>query len=272
MDSYKNIVDLHIHSDNSFDGNHSAVYMCETAVQKGLRAVAFCDHCEVDIFRQGNFSRSVRQAFFEVAKARSAFRGNLVVLNGIELSQPVYDLETSEAVIRSQKFDVIIGSIHNLRGMDDFYYTHNYDEIDVNVLLNEYFSEILKMTQWGKINVIAHLTYPLRYLYEYNRIEPDLSPHTDIIDAILKEAAKKDIAIEINTSGLRQPIDKLLPDFDIIKRFKEVGGNLISVGSDAHYAKHIGVGSRHALDCAKAAGFDSIALFNRGIPNEIPIE
>ncbi len=272
MNIYKNIVDLHIHSDNSFDGNHSAVYMCETAVRKGMRAVAFCDHCEVDIYKQGNFSRSVRQAYFEVAKARSVFRGNLVVLNGIELGQPIYDIETSEKIINSQNFDVIIGSIHNIRGCDDFYYIHNYDEIEPDQLLDEYFTEVLRMTQWGKINVLAHLTYPLRYMYEYKDYTPDLERHAAIIDAILNEAAAHDIALEINTSGIRQPIDKLLPDLDIVRRFKEAGGKLISVGSDAHYAMHIGVGINHAFDCAKAAGFDSITLFNRGIPNEIPIE
>lgn len=272
MTHYKNTVDMHIHSDNSFDGNDSCIYMCETAMKKDVRAVAFCDHCEIDIFRQGNFARSVRQAYFEVAKARSAFRGSLAVMNGIELGQPIYDLPTAEKVLASQKFDVVIGSIHNLPDKEDFYYTHDYDRIDTDAMLKEYFTQILKMTEWGRINVIAHLTYPLRYLYEYNGIEPDLKKFADITDAIFREAAKRDIALEINTSGLRQPIDKLLPELSLVKRFRELGGKLISIGSDAHYAMHIGVGIKQAYDCALEAGFDAVTIFTGGRPNELPIE
>jgi hypothetical protein len=68
----KSVMDLHVHTDNSFDGHHSTMYMCETAVSKGLRAVAFTDHCEVDAYYKDNFDRSVRQSYIENAKARWA--------------------------------------------------------------------------------------------------------------------------------------------------------------------------------------------------------
>ena len=86
---YKNIVDLHVHTDNSFDGNHSATFFCEKAEMMDLRAVAFTDHCEVDQYRgDDNYEKRMFQAFFEVSKVRSAFRGKLLILNGIELGQP----------------------------------------------------------------------------------------------------------------------------------------------------------------------------------------
>lgn len=271
MDRLKHIIDTHNHTDNSFDGHHSPVYMCEAACNKGLRAIAFTDHCEVDAF-DSDGERTVRQAFFEIAKAKSAFMGKLLVLNGIELGQPAYDIETAEKILASQKFDIVIGSVHNLRNKQDFYYIEDFSEIDVNAELKEYFNEILTMLEWGNFDILAHLTYPFRYLYSRNNIRVDAFEYKNQIDAILSLAAEKEISLEINAAGLRQPINRLSPEFDVIKRFKELGGKFVSVGSDAHYAQHIAVGIKDAMMAAKEAGFDCVTLFQKRQPVEIPIE
>ncbi len=271
METYKNIIDMHTHTDNSFDGNHSPVYMCEAACNKGLRAIAFTDHCEVDAFNTDG-ERTVRQAFFEIAKAKSAFLGKLLVLNGIELGQPTYDIETAEKILASQKFDVVIGSVHNLRKREDFYYTEDFSKIDIKGTMQEYFSEILTMLEWGKFDILAHLTYPFRYLYARNNITVDINEYKDQVDEILKLAAEKDIALEINAAGLRQPINRLSPEAETVVRFKELGGKFVSVGSDAHFAQHIAVGIKDAMSVAKNAGFDCVTLFQKRQHVEIPIE
>ncbi len=267
----KNIIDMHTHTDNSFDGNHSPVYMCEAACNKGLRAIAFTDHCEADAFNAES-ERNVRQAFFEIAKAKSAFMGKLLVLNGIELGQPAYDIPTTEKILASQKFDIVIGSVHNLRNKQDFYYIEDFSKIDVKAELNEYFDEILTMLEWGNFDVLAHLTYPFRYLFSRNNIRVDAAEYSDKINEILKLTAEKDIALEINAAGLRQPINRLSPEEDLVKRFKELGGRLISVGSDAHFAQHIAVGIKDAMAVAKDVGFDCVILFQKRQAVEIPIE
>lgn len=269
--TFKTIVDTHNHTDNSFDGNHSPVYMCDAACNKGLRAIAFTDHCEVDAFDE-SAERNVRQAFFEIAKAKSAFTGKLLVLNGIELGQPAYDVETAEKILASQKFDIVIGSVHNLRNRKDFYYIEDFTGMDVNAQMNEYFDEILTMLEWGNFDILAHLTYPFRYLFSRNNIRLDINDYKDKVDEILRLTAEKNIALEINTGGLRQPIDRLAPELPTIRRFKELGGRMVSVGSDAHYAKDIGVGIKDAMTAAKEAGFDCVTIFQKRQPIEIPIE
>ena len=271
METFKNIIDMHTHTDNSFDGNHSPVYMCEAACNKGLRALAFTDHCEVDAFNAEG-ERNVRQAFFEIAKAKSAFTGKLLVLNGIELGQPAYDIETAEKILASQKFDIVIGSVHNLRGREDFYYTEDFSKIDIKSTLEEYFGEILTMLEWGNFDILAHLTYPFRYLYARNNITVDINEYKKLVDEILSLAAEKSISLEINAAGLRQPINRLSPEYDVVKRFKELGGKYVSVGSDAHYAQHIAVGIKDAMSAAQAAGFDCVTLFQKRQPIEIPIK
>lgn len=270
---YKNIVDLHVHTDNSFDGNHSATFFCEKAEMTDLRAVAFTDHCEVDQFRGDlSYDKRIFQAFFEISKVRSAFRGKLLILNGIELGQPAYDTEIAERILNTHDYDMILGSVHNLRGGEDFYFMKNITLKEAEKLLEEYFSEIIKMLDWGNFDVLAHLTYPLRYFYSQSSLDIDLRKFERQIDEILMLTAKSDKALEINTAGLRQPINKLSPEVDIVKRFKELGGKYVTVGSDAHYAEHLAADIDMAYNCALEAGFDSITFFQKRTPIEMKIE
>ena len=128
------------------------------------------------------------------------------------------------------------------------------------------------MLEWGNFDILAHLTYPFRYLYSRNNIRVDINEYKPLVDQILSLAAEKNISIEINAAGLRQPINRLSPEAETVARFKELGGKLVSVGSDAHYAQHIAVGIKDAMAVAKNAGFDCVTLFQKRQPVEIPIE
>lgn len=264
---FKNIVDLHVHTDNSFDGNHSATFFCEKAEFKDLRAIAFTDHCEVDQFK-GNreYEKRIFQAFFEISKVRSAFRGKILVLNGIELGQPAYEPSTADDIVSRYDYDQVIGSVHNLRGKEDFYFMESFTPDEIDSLLKEYFDEIITMLQWGNFDVLAHLTYPLRYFFSKSGITVDMNDYKKQVDEILLLTAKKEKALEINTGGLRQPLKKLHPEVDIIKRFKELGGQLVTVGSDAHYADDLAKDIDKAYAAALEAGFSDIAFFQKRTP------
>lgn len=270
---YKNIVDLHVHTDNSFDGNHSVTFLCEKAELMDLRAIAFTDHCDIDQFRTDmSYDKRIFQAYFEIAKVMPAFRGKLLVLNGIELGQPTYDVDIANNIINKYDYDQILGSIHNLRGGEDFYFMENLSLNEAEKLLKEYFNEIIELLKWGNFDVLAHLTYPLRYFYSKSNLQIDLDSFKNQIDEILLMTAKQDKALEINTAALRQPLNKLSPEVDIVKRFKELGGKFVSVGSDAHYAEHLAADIDMAYSCAIEAGFDSITFFQKRTPMQMKIE
>ena len=127
------------------------------------------------------------------------------------------------------------------------------------------------MCEWGNFDVLAHLTYPLRYFFAKSGISVDLNGYKNEIDEILGLIAKKDIALEINSAGLRQKLNKLQPETDIVKRFKELGGKFVSVGSDAHYASDLAKGIPEAYKSAFDAGFNSITLFQNRLPVQISI-
>lgn len=266
------LIDNHVHSDNSPDGNHSCMFICENAVEKGLRAIAITDHCETDSFYEEHYDRSSMQSYFEILKAKAAYTGKLLVLRGIELGQAAYNKELAEKIITKQKYDIVIGSIHNLRGIPDFYSMENFTEKQAYGYMLDYIKELTILTDWGKFDTLAHITYPLRYFYSKSNISVDMNVFKNQTDELLALLAEKELALEINTGGLRQPLNKLSPDIDLIKRFKQLGGKYITLGSDAHYSEDLASGFDKAIEAAKASGFDSCVFYQNHHPMEVPFE
>lgn len=267
---YKNLIDMHTHTDSSPDGEHAVTYMCEAAQKCGVRAIAFTDHCDVDHFNPSNTPKMLSQAFFETVKAQYVYYGDLTVCTGVELGEATYNEELSNKIVTRFKYDFILASIHNLRDKDDFYYL-NYDNEDINALLNEYFKEELELIKWGKFDSLAHLTYPLRYIVGEAGKNVSDADYKNIISEILTALAKSGKALEINSSGLRQKYSKTFPDEDTVKMFRDCGGELITVGSDAHRAGDVGAGLSECYDIAVKCGFTNVALFQNHEPILIPI-
>ncbi|HHW46912.1 MAG TPA: histidinol-phosphatase HisJ family protein [Clostridiales bacterium] len=266
---YKNLMDMHTHTDNSPDAEHSAVLMCEKGFNAGLRAIAITDHCECDAYLQHRYDISLRQSVFESYKARAAFAGRMVVVLGVELGQPLHDLKTAEKIV-SQKFDFILVSQHSLTTKEDFYkLDYSLEQNNPHELLNRYFDELLEIAKWGKFDSLAHLTYPIRYIKGTHGIDIDLARYYDKIDEILKTLALNGKALEINTSGLRQQFGELMPTIDILKRFKALGGEFITVGSDAHTADEVAANITDGLAAAQESGFKYITLYKERTPIQI---
>ena len=111
--AYKNKMDFHTHTDNSPDAVHSVMLLCEKACQNGLRAIAVTDHCECNAYEKDGYDLAALQSFFESTKARAVFAGQLIVLRGIELGQPLAD-PAAAAHAHSRPRDIVIASQHSL--------------------------------------------------------------------------------------------------------------------------------------------------------------
>ena len=271
---YQKILDMHTHTDNSFDGNHSAMYMCECAVRAGLRALAFTDHVEMDIYEQGEFDRWARQSYFETNKARSAFMGKLLILAGVELGEATYDIPASEKLLDTLRYDFVVGSIHNLPGEEDFCLldVDNTSDEEIREILTAYFDEERKLAEWGKVDSIAHLTYPLRYIVGEHGRQVDLRDYSGEIEAVLRAIIRSGIALEINTSGLFQKLGETMPGADVVDLYRRLGGERITIGSDAHYGEHLGRGIREGMALAARCGFRELTIYQQREPMQIPME
>jgi histidinol-phosphatase (PHP family) len=268
-----NIIDTHVHSDCSFDGEHSAREMAERAAELGLAALTFTDHVDVNNYYGSHYRESELMPLGAAAikPLRDEYRGRLAVGFGAEVGQFMHDRALAEKLIAEFGFDYIIGSVHNVRNTEDFYYL-DYNRENPDELLRLYFSEVLEMTGQADIDVIGHLTYPLRYIAERSAIAVDVSKYTDIIQEICKTAAERGIGLEINTGGLRkQGYGKTDPGLEYVAMFRAAGGEILTIGSDAHRCGDIAAGFRDGAELAKAAGFKRLAYFEKRKPIFIEI-
>ncbi len=274
MTIYKNKIDLHMHTDSSFDGNYSALEMCASAVKNGLSVIAFTDHFDVDFFERHNLDTRQRTSYEGILSAREEFSDRITVMRGIEMGQPTYDVPLTEKSLARYEYDFVIGSIHNLREMPDFgdldYKSMAADEI--YSLLDKYFEEELILAKWNGFDTLAHLTYPMRYIVQAGRKEIELSRYDGITDEIFKVLIANGKALEINTSGLRQPIGKTMPTENYVRRFRELGGELLTLGSDAHFTEHVGAGIDNGYEIAENCGFEYVTYFKDRKPVQIKIE
>lgn len=254
-------IDMHVHSDNSPDGKHSPMFICEQAVKNNLRAVAITDHCEINSFKQQSFDSAVFHSYFETCKARVAFQGQLLVLLGIEIGQPLDDIELTKKIVTSKKYDVVLGSIHKPDGFDLDIKEIDYLKLDVYEFMSSYFNQLEQLARCSYIDVLAHITCPMRRIQGTYNIDFDYTRISSSIDSLLKVIIDNGKALEINTSGLRQPIGRTMPDIDIIKRYRQLGGEYITIGSDSHSAYDVGLGINEGMKIADECGFDKLTFF-----------
>lgn len=267
----KVLADMHTHSDNSPDGNHSVMLMVESAVQKGLQYYAITDHCEMQLFYKDNFSLAVKQSYFDIQKAANIFRGQIQVITGIELGQPTADIELSEKLLNDIPYDFVLGSTHYMPGMDDFCFL-DYNKYNPTELFEKYLAEELRLAKWGGFDVLAHLTYPLRYIEGEFGYPIDIKKYEGEITQILKELIAKGKGLEINTSGLRQKLGRTMPDLWCVKLFRKLGGKIITFGSDSHFAEVIGANIEDGMKLAKEAGFNTYCIYQERKPVFLPLE
>ena len=268
---YKNLIDMHTHSDNSPDGSHSVTFICESAERRGLRGLALTDHCECEEYAARRFDISVRNSYFESVKAQSIYSGRLIIMAGVELGQPNQNPEAASGVLSQYDFDFVLASLHNLAGQKDFYYM-DYKKSEPREILGLYFSELYELAAGCDYDVLAHLDYPLRYITGRDGIQVDLREYYDKIDRVLRAVIERGKGIEVNTSGYRHPLGRSMPGEEIVRRYHELGGVYITTGSDAHTGADVGRGLAAGMDIIYAAGFRHTALYKKRSPILIPIE
>lgn len=265
---FRNLADMHTHSIHSFDGNDSCLSLCTAAADKGACVIAVTDHCDID-GADIDVDALCTSQLDDLEKCQAALKGRIRIIKGIEIGQGIYRKEETLRLLDTYAYDFVLGSVHNLENEDDFYFL-DYSQLDVNEVLGRYFDAVLELCKFGAFDSLAHLTYPLRYLAR-DGIDTDMSAFSDVTDEILSLLVQKDKALEINTSGLFMEIGDTLPDISYIRRFKELGGKYVTVGSDSHYAEKVCSGIEAGYAAALESGFDCVTVFSEREPMLIPI-
>jgi len=273
------LIDLHTHSSFSPDAKDSMEDMCKRAQELGLSAYAVTDHCDCNFWHSAEHyfddpneakdpimygaGEYALKSIKKQAQLRDMLSDKLNFLVGIELGQPLQYLEKAEEIVSCKELDFVIGSHHQNRDTEDFYFLE-YNKMDLKsiyALLDDFFAQMLEMCRWGKFDVLGHLTYPLRYICGDYGIEVDLSRWDELIRKIFTTLISKGKGVEINTSGLRQKYGRTFPELEYVKLFRTMGGEIITIGSDAHCTADIGKGISQGIDLAESAGFKYVSFF-----------
>lgn len=250
------IFDSHCHSINSHDGHSTLDEICEIAIERGLKGFSITDHCEVDLYNE-DYIKSVDNSFLDTEKAKEKYKDKLTITSGIELGQGNYDLELSNKILNKHSYDFIIASTHGIGNRGDMCRI-NYEKMSIDEiykLLEEYFQYYLNMVKNCDFDTAAHLTYPLRYIQGVYKYNIDLKRFYKIIDEIFMVLIKRKKALEVNTSGLRQNIKQTFPSNELLNRYRELGGELITLGSDSHKADDISSDILETIEVLKEIGF-----------------
>ncbi len=246
-----NKIDTHTHTYFSFDAseNHnSPERMCEKACEKGLDAIIFTDHVEINSEVEHNFPPLDRAACRkQCEEARKLYNGRLDVYIGAEFGQITHYPEYAKEAAAEGNFDYIIGSVHNTKGEQDPYYM-DFSKVtykEILYMLDKYFDEYLQMTYAPFVDQCAHLTYPVRYIKAAG-IDIDITRWDEKITEIMKSIISHGKTYELNSVYVRKKTE--LPEEYLLLKYRSLGGKKIRLGSDAHFTDHVASGFDRAYE------------------------
>lgn len=278
-----NLIDCHTHTQFSVDSEADVRAMLDRACELGLAAYAVTDHCECNCWYSAeHYNGSVLSDDFDYGKdfeasvstvtaLKKQYADRLNLICGVEMGQATHDIEIAERIVGDDRLDFVIGSVHQIKNEKDFAFIDykDYSMDGIYDLLERYFMEIYDLCKWGKFDILGHLTYTLRYIKGGFGIDADISRFDEIISESFRELIRKDKGIEINTSGLRQSYGDTFPSLKYVKLFRDLGGELLSVGSDAHTVEDLGKGIADGAKIAAEAGFTRLCCFKKRKPDFI---
>jgi histidinol-phosphatase (PHP family) len=262
-------LDYHIHTRFSEDGDDTLEAMCRRAIDIGIPEIGFSEHWDVGPYEKKPRYFKPEPWYAEIEHLRGLFTGRLVILAGIEIAEPhLYQQETTE-VLQKAPFDYVIGSVHyvgrNFMFNSAYFQSHTVDEI-----YNGYFDELDQMVSNGDLDIVAHFDIPARTGIPIFGYEP--VRYEDKIRSVLTTCIKRGLALDVNVSGLRKPSRNIMPDPIILKWYAEMGGQRVTLGSDAHRLPETGLHLEKGLKAIQAAGIDHITQFKQRQARFLPLE
>jgi histidinol-phosphatase (PHP family) len=253
--------DYHLHSDFSGDCKVPMEEMIQAAIKLNIDRLCFTEHHDLDFpHPKIDFTLDIDK-YFEVLKGyQRHYKDNIQILAGIELGMQEHLYPALSNIVSKYPFDFVLASNHLANGLDvyDKIYFENRSQYKGYL---EYFEDILKnVTNYTDYDSYGHLDYVIRY-GEFPEKKLAYQDFKDVLDAILRQIIQNGKGIEINTSGYRYNLGEPHPSENILRHYKELGGEIITIGSDAHLPKHLMNNFDKGKDLLRKVGFTNFTTF-----------
>ena len=266
--------DMHIHTAHSHDARTPMEQMVQAGIDHGVSVIAVADHC--DTTRLENDSdwdiyTNIKEACEEVDLLNEKFGHQCLILRSVELGDGIWYPEQSSRVAAQLPYDVIVGATHAVRCRaaesipckEKWFSQINFlklpgDQFDE--LMRNYFDDMLTMVENQNIDIMAHLLCASGYYLTRHGICKDMRPYHKQIEKILRAIIRKGIAMEMNHQFFAQ-VDGVHPYYWIVELYYELGGYLITLSTDAHAPRDVGIGYEKRISMLKQTGFTHIFYY-----------
>ena len=264
------LIDSHTHCRYSPDSKSDPEENILAAMENNIQVLAFTDHVD-RVDNALDYVFDFDEYLTELSDLRERYKDRIQALIGCEMGLNRSMNHLIEKTMADDRFDFFIGSMHTLddkdiastlRKMDDDflnYFLHYYEEMFENIRSTEGF------------HILGHMDYADRYVQNKSVI-PDFSAYRDAVAAVLEAVIKKDIVVEYNTGGLFRGLAYANPKDEILKLYRDLGGEGVCLSSDAHLPNHIGRGFPEGREHLKSLGFKKLTYFKNKKRIEVPID
>lgn len=236
--------DFHMHTHVSFDGQDTALNMARAAVNVGLKEICFTDHMDYDPLDPKNILH------FELEDYNKEYDSlevpGLTIRRGFEFGMLPDNRLQFQKDIGRRNWDFVIGSVHFMDGLDVYFEEYWLDKTPYQAIFHGFEETLTCVRNHDDFDVLGHLTYLGKCSANPEKKPILYEAYREVIDEILKVLVEKGKGIECNTSGL-DACGEYLPGIEFLRRFKELGGEIVTVGSDAHHANRVGQHCREAI-------------------------
>ena len=279
------LADYHIHCKYSDDSEEDLEKIIETAINKGIGEICFTDHVDYgikldkDVFEKidenakkdwikkiGRIDLNVDYPnyFKEIEELREKYKDKITIRQGLEFGMQVHTIKDFQKLFDKykEKFDFVILSCHQVN--DKEFWTNEFQKgKSIDEYNAEYYEEIYRvMSRYSDYSILGHLDH----IQRYNETIYPFEKSREIIVKILKKVIEDNKGIEVNTSSFRYRLKELTPERDILKLYHELGGKIITIGSDAHKAENVGEHIPYIQEELKKIGFIDICTFDKMKP------
>lgn len=262
--------DYHTHSAISFDAQVSIDASCRLADERGAAGLTFTEHLEL-------YSKPGSDNYPDLPRYRDellAAREKWPLLElglGMEVDLNPDRREDIEAFLRQAEWDFLLGSVHDIDGLTTYNGAFSAGKSKEETY-GAYFAGLYRhVKQMDCFDVLGHLDV-IRRDARYGEAAMAYEDYAGLIDPVLRLLIERGQGLEVNTAGWRYLLNEAHPGLQVLRRYRQLGGEIITCGSDAHSARHICYRIKEGYQLIKEAGFKYITLFSGRKPKQLKLE
>lgn len=263
--------DCHVHTNLSYDGRATMQEYVNVAATKNVDEITFTEHFDItDGMHTSLPNIDLEKYHYEYMKMKEAT--SLSINFGLEVGLRPEFVSEIQCKIKEYPFDFIVGSSHTVINRDigeDKSFFEEHTQKEAYML---YFNEVLKNIElYDNYDVYGHLDYIIRYGNYINK-NLNYNDFKEILDAILQMLIRNNKGLEVNSSAYRFGNMSPHPNLEILKMYKNYGGKILTIGSDAHKSRELARDLNLTIDAIESCGFDEVCVFHKRQPDFIKIK